>query len=317
MKNTKRTDKEFVEAIKNSTNIYQALKLLELNARGAAYKQFKKRCQELNVDTSHFSTDKDIRKSVSDESIIAYCESNISRQAVLKSFGLNPNTNTNVNWLIRKIEKLNINTDHWLGQAHLRGKTHSWLSKTPIENLLVYGTTPGPSFRKRLVKEGFLEKKCYDSRCGITDWYGSPISLQLEHINGDHLDNRIENLIFLCPNCHSQTDTFCRKKSAFQAEKISSKNTNQKIVTLQKPHKQVREPKLCADCSVQISAKSKRCGACFHKQAFPHAFKIEWPTNDDLLEMLKTSNFSAVARKLGVSDNAIRKRLKQCGLRGT
>lgn len=42
-------------------------------------------------------------------------------------------------------------------------------------------------------------------------WNGKKLSLQLDHINGDHSDNRLENLRFLCPNCHTQTETYCSK----------------------------------------------------------------------------------------------------------
>lgn len=60
--------------------------------------------------------------------------------------------------------------------------------------------------KRRLLREGILEYKCY--LCGLTEWKGKPITLQLDHINGVHLDHRIQNLRLLCPNCHSQTDTF-------------------------------------------------------------------------------------------------------------
>ena len=61
----------------------------------------------------------------------------------------------------------------------------------------------------RLVKEKRLEYKC--ALCGISEWQGQPLSLQLDHINGKHNDHRIENLRFLCPNCHSQTETYAGK----------------------------------------------------------------------------------------------------------
>lgn len=46
-------------------------------------------------------------------------------------------------------------------------------------------------------------------RCGISEWNGVPAPLQLDHVNGDRRDNRLENLRILCPNCHAQTDTWC------------------------------------------------------------------------------------------------------------
>lgn len=56
-----------------------------------------------------------------------------------------------------------------------------------------------------------MEYRC--SICGNTgEWNSKKLVLQLDHINGIHNDNRIENLRLLCPNCHSQTDTFCGKR---------------------------------------------------------------------------------------------------------
>ncbi len=60
--------------------------------------------------------------------------------------------------------------------------------------------------KSRLIKAGLLELSC--QRCGITDWHGEPLSLELHHINGIGQDNRLENLALLCPNCHSQTDSW-------------------------------------------------------------------------------------------------------------
>jgi Zn finger protein HypA/HybF involved in hydrogenase expression len=60
--------------------------------------------------------------------------------------------------------------------------------------------------KARLISTGLKESRC--ERCGISDWLGRPLSLALHHMNGDRLDNRVENLQLLCPNCHSQTDTF-------------------------------------------------------------------------------------------------------------
>ena len=58
----------------------------------------------------------------------------------------------------------------------------------------------------RLIREGHKEWKC--EICGIDDWLGNPITLELDHISGHRSDNSLENLRILCPNCHSQTPTF-------------------------------------------------------------------------------------------------------------
>lgn len=60
--------------------------------------------------------------------------------------------------------------------------------------------------KARLLTQGLKENRC--ERCGTAEWRGRPLSFALHHINGDRLDNRIENLELLCPNCHSQTDNF-------------------------------------------------------------------------------------------------------------
>lgn len=66
--------------------------------------------------------------------------------------------------------------------------------------------------KKLLFKEGLLENRC--GKCGLgPEWQGEPLSLQLEHHNGVRSDNRLENLRILCPNCHSQTPTYCGRKN--------------------------------------------------------------------------------------------------------
>jgi predicted DNA-binding protein YlxM (UPF0122 family) len=77
----------------------------------------------------------------------------------------------------------------------------------PLEEVFAAGVRRGRFHLKaRLLNAGLKEPRC--ERCGIEEWRGEPLSLELHHVNGDGLDNRLENLQLLCPNCHSQTDTW-------------------------------------------------------------------------------------------------------------
>jgi DNA-binding CsgD family transcriptional regulator len=78
----------------------------------------------------------------------------------------------------------------------------------PINQLLVVGRkgTNRSHLKNRLIKEGLKRKNC--EVCGLSEWLGRPLGLELHHVNGRGNDNRLENLQLLCGNCHSQTDNW-------------------------------------------------------------------------------------------------------------
>jgi 5-methylcytosine-specific restriction endonuclease McrA len=68
------------------------------------------------------------------------------------------------------------------------------------------------AIKKRIINNNLIEYKCLECD-NIGEWNGKKLSLQLEHKNGINNDNRLENLCFLCANCHSQTETYSGKSN--------------------------------------------------------------------------------------------------------
>lgn len=150
---------------------------------------------------------------------------------------------------------------------------------------------PSHELRERLVREELLINVC--ATCGqIPKWKGKPLTLHLDHINGVSDDNRIENLRILCPNCHSQTPTFGSKN-----KHPSRKNFR------------IKTRKTCA-CGESIHKNSRRCRSCAAKQ---QPTKINWPSVQNIRKMLETKSYTQLGKELGVSGNAIKKRLKNHG----
>lgn len=79
----------------------------------------------------------------------------------------------------------------------------------------------------RLVKAGLKELRC--EKCGITEWNNDIIKFHLHHKDGDHNNNRLENLEVLCPNCHSQTGNFAGKNIKNRPYNIIKDDNNQTI----------------------------------------------------------------------------------------
>jgi hypothetical protein len=80
------------------------------------------------------------------------------------------------------------------------------LTEEKIKEIFIENSTCSKISRYRKFIENFNGNKC--NKCGIENWCGDNITLEIDHINGINTDNRVENLRLLCPNCHSQTETF-------------------------------------------------------------------------------------------------------------
>ena len=130
-----------------------------------------------------------------------------------------------------------------------------------------------------MLKENLVENKC--AICGINEWLGQPLVLQLHHINGDNTDNRLENLQLLCPNCHSQTDNYC-----------GNANKNDEI-------------KYCPLCGKPISKTATLCVKCSNKNRH-HESKIQ-PLEQLISDLKELKSYSKIGVKYGVRDNTIKK----------
>ena len=90
-------------------------------------------------------------------------------------------------------------------KARLRGEVKTRRHGMPIAELLRRGVSRY-NIKLRLLRNGLLPNTC--AHCGLAEWRGKPLSLHIDHINGVKNDHRLENLRMLCPNCHSQTETY-------------------------------------------------------------------------------------------------------------
>jgi hypothetical protein len=96
------------------------------------------------------------------------------------------------------------------GYAIKRGAVVPRPQELPLEELLAADTPRARNnIKKRLLRAGLKQNCC--EQCGIARWHKRPLSLCLHHLNGERHDNRLENLVLLCPNCHSQTPNFGSK----------------------------------------------------------------------------------------------------------
>lgn len=166
--------------------------------------------------------------------------------------------------------------------------------------------------KKRLIDNGILENKCCE--CGITNiWNNKPISLQLDHINGIRDDNRIENLRFLCPNCHSQTENYSGK------HKLKKKNINvdKKVLIEILNQNTIKESaKILRTSEYVLRNEIKNNNIVYNKKLFkdkPHKRKFEI-AKDDLEKLIKEKSFEEIGRMYGVNGNSIRKRCKKYGI---
>jgi hypothetical protein len=160
----------------------------------------------------------------------------------------------------------------------------------PLDEILVEGSSfSRVQLKKRPYAEGLKKPVC--EMCGQGElWRGRRLSLILDHVNGVNDDHRLQNLRIVCPNCAATLDTHCGRN--------------------------VRHMRECATCGTEFRPAgasqrhcSHRCGARSEASRAAHRERrqVERPPHDQLLAEVAATSWSAVGRKYGVSDNAVRK----------
>lgn len=142
-------------------------------------------------------------KNFSDEELRQIVAESISFREVQKKLGYKE-SNGSISAKLKQIFKeKNIDYSHFKGHAWNKG-----ISKYE-DSLTDFGTHHWQTIKEKLFQERDYRCEC----CGITDWNGKEIKLQVHHIDGNHNNNIRSNLMILCPNCHSQTENWTYKKN--------------------------------------------------------------------------------------------------------
>lgn len=152
----------------------------------------------------------------------------------------------------RKIEFYQIDISHFKGQAWNKDRRYS--KNTELSAFLQPDkVTKSSKLKSRLIEKGIKKAEC--EQCKLVEWLGKPIPLELHHIDGNRLNNVIDNLAVLCPNCHAQTPNH-RAKNTGRYITEQSKLLNGEPEKKKSP----RHTKICIDCGQQSTGL--RCSPC-------------------------------------------------------
>ena len=148
----------------------------------------------------------------SKEDFIDAAKNALSLAGMCRNLGLKP-CGGNYKLMHNAIQEYAIDISHFTGQGWNRNLVFKPFVEKPLQEILVSGSTyQSYKLKNRLLKEGIKQHVC--EHCGRSVWCDKKIPLELHHINGDNRDNRLDNLLILCPNCHALTETYRGKNKS-------------------------------------------------------------------------------------------------------
>ncbi|WP_411102141.1 HNH endonuclease [Streptomyces sp. cmx-4-9] len=170
-----------------------------------------RRFRAYGIDVSHFQRQPGKRHQRPDEtSLRDAVAASVSWAEALRRID-RPDTRAWRTSLMSWVRESGLDTSHFLGQAHQRGRPGPVAARPAAEILVRHGgqRRTKTALLRRALRESGVHDVC--DRCGTPpEWCGRPMALEVDHVNGDWSDDRRENLRLLCPNCHALTSTWCR-----------------------------------------------------------------------------------------------------------
>lgn len=214
-------------------------------------------------------------------------ESNSFRD-LLKKVGYKTVNSATVSLLKRRIEEEELDISHF-------GTTKSYHKVLKEDVFKKDSDVSQRTLRKWYLKED-IPYKC--SICGQSDiWQEKPLTLILDHINGNNTDNQLSNLRWVCPNCNQQLETTGFKKFRTENDVYGTFKLRKKIQ---------KNNTVCPKCGKYKSLKAKLCNSCAAKERIIPIEEMPI-TREELKNLIRTMSFVSIGTKYHVSDNTIRK----------